>query len=205
MAKKRMNIEDDKRNYFRIDDVSLIRHKVVDAAEGDLADDYAYQKKRNRCTLRARLESMSREMQPVHKMIASKNSKVADYLSMLDRKLMMLADCLLDDDCDSSVGEPQAINLGAGGVSFMNGSPIMVGGMIEIELVLLPGNEVIFSRAKVVTCEKQDNESRDNKYRIAVEFTGMTDEVRDLISRHVIKKEIDNVVAGSEERGAVTR
>lgn len=200
MMSSKFDIENDKRHFFRVDDLTLIKHKVLDTDDAPVANEHAYQQRKKRLTLKARFESMTREMRPIHKMIAANNSKVAQYLSMIDEKLDMISDCLVRSEIEEmEEAIPQEVNLGAGGVSFCSHTPVMIGSVLEMELVLLPDNNVIFSLAKVVTCAKNETGSGDkNSYRIAVQFQDMDERVRDLISRHVIKKEIEAVVMNNE-------
>jgi len=199
MANNKFDVENDKRQYFRVDDISLIQHKVFDA--NNESNELAYEQRKKRLTIKAEFESMTREMQPVHKMIAASNSKVAQYLSMIDEKLDMLSDCLVRSEIECMAEDrPQEVNIGAGGVSFLSNSPVMVGCVLEMELVLLPENNVVFSLAKVVSCVKNETEKGEqNAYKIAVAFQDMKEEVRDLISRHVIKKEIAAMVLSQSD------
>ncbi len=199
MLKNKRTFSNERRNYFRIDDVSLLKIDVVDAEEQLIQREVRYQQRKKRLTLKAKLENITREMQPLHKMIAARNSKVAKYLGMLDKKMDLLGDCLVSNELAEMDIEPEEVNLSAGGISFYSSSPIMIASLLEIELVLLPENNIIFSYAKVVSCNKINK--LKNQYKVAVEFVDMNDDVRDLISHHVIKKEIDGVVAsvkGSE-------
>ncbi|HHO59275.1 MAG TPA: PilZ domain-containing protein [Thiotrichales bacterium] len=198
MAIDKFDIGNDRRHYFRIDDVSLLQYTVVED-DAVASEDDGYQLRRKKLMLKARLETMTREMQPLHKMIAAKNSKVAQYLSMLDRKLDQLADCMVSSEIAEMRIESTPVNIGAGGLSFMNGSPIMNGTLLEVQLVLLPENNAIISYARVVNCAKIDIPAKEKKqYKIAIEFEGLDEEVRDLISRHVIARDIE-AVAGRRD------
>ncbi len=200
----KFDIENDKRHFFRVDDLSLVKHRVIDADGSQEKNVHAYEQRKKRLTLKAKFESMSREMRPIHKMIAANNSKVAQYLAMIEKKLDMLSDSLVRSEIEEmKESTPQEVNIGAGGVSFMSSSPVMVGGVLEMELVLLPEHNVIFSLAKVVSCVKvEPGTAEKNNYRIAVQFYDMDEGVRDIVSRHVIKKEIEAVVLSSGEAQA---
>jgi len=201
MANKKFGVENDKRQFFRVDDISLLKHKVVDANESHEDNELAYEQRKKRLTIKAAFESMTREMHPIHKMIAASNGKVAQYLTMVNEKLDMLSDCLVRSEIEDMVEDgPQEINIGAGGVSFSSNTPVMVGTVLEMELVLLPENNVVFSLARVVTCAKNEEATRElNAYKIAVAFQDMNEDVRDLISRHVIKKEIAAMVLSQSD------
>ncbi len=194
MERNKVDNERDRRDYFRIDDISILKHTIVDANNVLTKDEMLFQQRKKRLTLKAKLESMTREMRPIHEMIAARSEKIAQYLSMIDKKLEIISDCMVSSELIEMEIEPSEINLGAGGISFLSNSPIMAGGLVEIELVLLPENNVVFSCAKVINCNRMDRAEKDkNNYKIAVEFIDMDEEVRDLISRHVIKKELDGV------------
>ncbi len=194
MIQKRFSRAGDRRDYFRIDDLSIIRYAIIENSIHPHESDILYQQRKKRLTLKAKLDSLTREMQPIHKMIASGNAKVAKYLAMIDRKLEMISDCLVYNELNTENNCLVPVNLGAGGISFDNKSPIMSGSMLELEIVLLPENTAIFSAARVVTCVKDESSTTDdNHYRISVEFIDMEENVRDLISRHVITREIKEV------------
>ncbi len=180
----------EKRSFFRIDDVAIIKHRQV-SEEHVTSEAYRHEQARvNKLTLKARFESMSREMQPLLKVIDKSHSKIARYLEALDRKLNLLSEYVIECEMEDMNIEPQHINIGAGGVSFASPCPVMVGSMLELRMILLPENTGIFTYARVVTCSKLDKkDDEQNQYRIALEFVNMEDDVRDLITRHVLFKE----------------
>lgn len=188
--KRRFDTENERRDYFRVDDTARVCFRLRDP-HLPLQEDTAYQQRKKQFGLKARLDHLTREMQPVHKMIAAKNGKVARYLAMIDEKLDLIADSLVinEADVDGCAGE---VNIGAGGIAFDSPRAVMAGNMLEMEIVLLPEQCVIFSAAKVIACNKQEQDG-EARYRIAVEFVDMDDDVRDQISRHVIKREIAHV------------
>lgn len=180
----------EKRSFFRIDDMAIIKHRQV-SDEHVNTDAWRHEQVDiNKLTLKARFDSMSREMQPMLKMIGKSNSRIADYLEALDRKLNMLSEYVIECEMAEMNIKPRQVNIGAGGISFASGSPVMVGAMLELRMIMLPENTGIFSYARVVTCSKLDEPDEDgNQYRIALEFVNMDDDVRDLITRHVLRKE----------------
>ena len=177
----------ERRNYFRIDDTAVLHYKVItdeDTASGSHAN---HQIMADKLTLKARFDSISREMQPLFRVLQAASPDIARYLSSLDKKINLLSEYyvgLVMDDMDMSA---QEINLGAGGIAFTARTPVMIGSLLELRLVLLPEHYGIFSYAKVVSCVRvTDNASA---YKISVEFENMSDDVRDVITRHVLSKE----------------
>ncbi len=182
--------DNEKRSFFRIDDVAIIKHRQV-TEEQVSSEEYRHEQARvNKLTLKARFDSMTREMQPLLKIIDKSHSKIAQYLDALDRKLNLLSEYVIECAMEDMNIKPQHINLGAGGISFTSSCPVMIGAMMELRMIMLPENTGIFTYARVVTCSKLDEPNEDNhQYRIALEFINMEDDVRDLITRHVLFKE----------------
>lgn len=182
--------EDEKRNFFRIDDIAILQYKPVNEETVRAQQLGTAAKHVDRLTLKARFDSMSRECQPMLKMIAKSNGRIADYLEIIDQKINMLSECVLEDELSEMNVEPQHINIGAGGLSFSTAAPIMTGAMLELRMVLLPENTGIFSYVRVVMCSKLEEATEDcHQYRVALEFINMEDDVRDLITKHVLCKE----------------
>ena len=190
MKQARLLSEDEKRRYFRIDDVAIIKHRQV-TDEHISSEAYRHEQARlNKLTLKARFETMTREMKPLLKMIDKSNSRIARYLESLDNKLNLLSEYVIECAMEDMAIEPQHINIGAGGVSFTSETPIMIGATLELRMVMLPENTGIFTYARVVTCNRLEQVSEDgHQYRVALEFVSMEDDVRDLITRHVLAKE----------------
>ena len=179
---------DDRREFFRIDDQAVLTYKPV-----SLKDALASQKSDasllvDKFAAKAHLDRLSRELQPLYKVIKASNSNVAEYLLTLDKKITLLSEYLIEEDDETDM-EPREVNIGGGGVLFVSDKPVVTGGMLELKMKLLPNETYIYSFAKVISCTKLDHGAEKHDYKIAVEFEFMDDDVRDLITRHVFLKE----------------
>lgn len=186
--------ENDKRKYFRIDDMVFLSYRVVSWAEVRDSKKPELTKQVTKLTCKANLDRLSRELQPLYNVIKKSNSNIANYLSMLDKKITLLSDCLIDvEEFEVSV-ETQNINISGGGLSFASDKAIAIGAMLELTMKLVPEEVVVHSYAKVITCIESDdsadeNDSMQREYQIGVEFEFMDDDVRDIITRHVFVRE----------------
>ena len=182
--------EIERRSFFRIDDTAILYYRIISEEEYDSGqhdDDLLLVDK---LTLKARFDSISREMQPLFRVIQAGSPDIAQYLSSLDKKLNLLSEYYVEMAMGDMEMTPRKINLGAGGLAFMSQSPIMSGAVMELRIVLLPEHYGIFSYAKVVSCMRNTDEmTNTNSYKISVEFQNMSDDVRDIITRHVLGKE----------------
>ena len=189
MQQNHTDNQEDRRNYFRIDDVTILYYRQI--REGESAElEQSRQMIVDRLTLKAKFESLTRELSPLSKSIAEGSPKLAQYLAAIDAKLNMLSEVLMDSAVDELHQKPQEVNISAGGLSFISESPMAPGTMLELQMVLLLSHVGIYSKAKVVFCKKESDDSEGNRnYRVAVEFVHMDEEFRDLITRHVLKRE----------------
>ena len=182
--------EIERRNFFRIDDTAILYYRIISEEEHDSGQHEDDLLLVDKLTLKARFDSISREMQPLFRVIQAGSPDIAQYLSSLDKKLNLLSEYYVEMAMGDMEMSPQRINLGAGGLAFMSQSPIMSGTVMELRIVLLPEHYGIFSYAKVVSCMRNTDEmTNTNSYKISVEFQNMSDDVRDIITRHVLGKE----------------
>lgn len=183
--------DEDKRNYFRIDDIAILSYRIVTREEIRSSERHDPHSPINKFKYKANLDRLSRELKPLYNVIKSSNSNIAQYLALLDKKIDLLSSLLIQDIGAENEGniEPQHINIGAGGLSFISDKPFIIDTMLEIQMKLLPENIVIFSYAKIISCELLNQNQGQPDYRIAVEFELMDEDVRDLVIRHVLDKE----------------
>lgn len=182
--------EIERRNYFRIDDVVILHYRIISGEDKTrtLHDDS--QLSIDKLTLKARFDSISRELLPLFRVIEAGSPEIAQYLSSIDKKLNLLSEYYVEIAMGDMDMSPQKVNLGAGGVNFTSPNPIMSGAELELKIVLLPEHYGVFSFAKVISCVRNSADADDNSgYKISVEFQRMNDDVRDIITRHVLNKE----------------
>ena len=186
------NVE--KRNYFRVDDIAILHYRIKSEKSHGADSNYDDQLLIDKLTLKARFDHITREMLPLYRVIEAGSPEIAQYLSAIDRKLDLLSEYYVEIAMSDMDMTPQKVNLGAGGLSFISDSPIMSGALLELRLVLLPEHTGIFSYARVVACVRiSDGAAETGHYRISVEFEQMSDDVRDMISRHVLAREQESI------------
>jgi c-di-GMP-binding flagellar brake protein YcgR len=186
--------EVEKRNYFRIDDIAILHYRVVSKDSHDEDKNHDDQLLIDKLTLKARFDCITREMQPLFRVVEAGSPEIAQYLSALDKKLNLLSEYYVEIAMSEMDMTPQKVNLGAGGLSFISASPIMSGSTLELRLVLLPEHTGIFSYARVVACTRNTNDMAEpGHYRISVEFERMSADVQDIISRHVLAREQESI------------
>lgn len=189
MKKIKKSVNKEQRKYFRIDDIALLSFRVISWEEVRSAKKLDNSLPVNKHTFKASLDRLSRELVPLYNIIKSSSPDIAKYLATLDKKINLLGEHLILEDNAETNMRLYHINLGAGGFSFTLDKFIMAGSMLEMQLKLLPENQTIYSYARVISCTRQDESTEQQTYKSAVEFEFMDDDVRDMITRHVLGKE----------------
>ena len=179
----------EQRQYFRVEDMPILHYRELPGESEDTICDRPRQPWVEKLTLRTRFDAITREMQPLRRILANRSKNLSDYLHAVDKKLDILAESLLHDVMDDIDSEPQRVNIGAGGISFSTDRPIMAGNYLELCLILLPENAGIHTYGRVVGCKRNAGKPDDSDYRISVQFECMSESERDIITRHVLKKE----------------
>lgn len=179
----------EKREYFRVDDMAFLSYRIVSWAEARSLQAPGSTLPVHKHTITANLDRLSRELQPLYNVIKASNSNLAEYLATLDKKITLLSEYMLKEDAAESDVALQQVNIGGGGLLFISDKPIAESTMLEIEMKLLPEETSIITYAKVIACNQMEEENRKQRYRISVKYEFMDDDVRDLITRHVLHKE----------------
>jgi len=91
-----MNAEENKRGYFRVDDEVFLQVKKLSTDEVVDIDTY-FEKFRQSTLITARFHQQRTAMAPALSEINARDKAVADYLSMLNDQIDMLADKLISD------------------------------------------------------------------------------------------------------------
>ena len=192
--------EIERRSFFRIDDNAILFYRIISEEDYETDHQEHDQLLVDKMTIKARFDSISRELQPLFRVIQAGSPDIAQYLSALDKKLNLLSEYYVELAMGDLDMTPRKINLGAGGLAFVSQSPIMSGTPMELRIVLLPEHYGVFTYAKVVSCARNtDDLTNVNSYKISVEFENMSDEVRDVITRHVLGKEQASLVSDSQK------
>jgi hypothetical protein len=174
--------EDDRREYYRIDDTIALEFTLLSGAEA-LASDELHDSS-PLFNLLSELHLMDFESQHLLRHITERDRTLANYLKVINKRIDLLgqamAQSLLRD-----IGAPRKVNLSEGGLSFNNAQPIAAGAHIALKMVLMPQALGLLLRAQVVHCQPLPSQ----QFEIGAEFEALTDTQRQLIARHILQRQ----------------
>jgi len=196
----RASVEQERREYFRVDDSVSLSFQVV--PESSLQDRLEHLDKGldDEFTVMANLAVISQEMAGTLRKIEGESPETARYLKALDNKIDLMGRAFVAWSSDLSDQPVDTVNLSASGIAFQTPEPIAVGADIELKL-LLPSFTGLLIYGEVVACEKVDAPA---PYRVRVNFTHLREKDRDLLIRHILKRQSEMLRRRREQQDSAT-
>jgi len=177
----------ERRRFFRIDDEVALSYRVVSNDEL-LRGDGLKVTSNEPTSLANELEKMN-EVSRIHfRHVEKESPEVARYFSFIEAKINLLAHHLMMGTDELFVKTTQPVNISGSGVSFTVADALNVGDCVEVKFVLMPSLASIKTFSKVVSCDPDDKQ-----FKVAVEYNQLSDDDRDLLIRHVVKKQMNDI------------
>ena len=125
---------------------------------------------------------LDQENAPLLHAIAEKDRTVGGYLSLVNRKIDLVARHLLAQSPEAATGEEQTISLSEGGVAWHTAQHLPEGAVVALRLMLLPAWSAVTAYAVVVKSEHDGAEPL-----VTASFEQLQEADRQLIARHVMQ------------------
>lgn len=179
----------ERRAYFRVDDAIRLGLRPVPPEELGRLDERLEHDLANSFTVMSSLAAISGEMVVNMRRIENSDPDVAAYLKALDRKIEVLGRALTAGDNDLVEQPAHPVNLSAGGMGVLVDERYEPGQVLEIRMLLFPSFTGILMFGDVIDCEPVTEPDRDSgySYRMRISFTHMREQDRDLLIRHVLR------------------
>ncbi|MDX1368973.1 PilZ domain-containing protein [Pseudomonas sp.] len=174
--------EDDRREYYRIDDTIALEFTPLSGADA-LASDELHDSS-PLFNLLSELHLLDFESQHLLRHISERDRTLANYLKVINKRIDLLgqavAQSLLRD-----IGTPRRVCLSEGGVSFISSQNLAIDSHLAIKIVLMPQALGLLLRAKVIHCQALT----EQQFEIGTEFEALTDAQRQLLARHILQRQ----------------
>jgi hypothetical protein len=192
----------ERRAYFRIEDsLNLSYHEIpFDALEQRLQR--LEQGVDTNFTVLSSLTSISQQMGGLLHKIQVDSPDIARYLKALDQKIELLGRTLLATESNLVEEHAYPVNLSASGMAFKSKEAVEPGIILELKLLLYPSLAGILAYAEVIDCETLKEPESGFSYCIRVNFSHLRESDRDLLIRHVVQRQTDQLRKAREEREA---
>lgn len=201
-AKQHANARD-RRQFFRIDDT--VRMQIQPLTTEQLTAGVANLERGfdGNFTVMSSLAAVTAQMATSMRRIESRDPDVAAYLKALDQKMEILGRAFLAQESELVSSEDQTVNLSAGGVCIPADEPMPEGQALEIRMLLYPSFTGLLSFGEVVGCLTMDpSENEGYAHLLRVEFVHMREQDREILIRHVLRRQSECLRARRSEEDA---
>jgi hypothetical protein len=178
---------EERRGFFRIEDEVTLHVRKVGESERNDVDGLRVTQKDN-LLLANELEKMKAESRVYLRHVEKETPEIARYFSHLEMKIDLIARVLILGSDDLIQKRTQMVNISGSGMAFKSEEAYDLGDNVDVTFVLQPSYMMINTFAKVVACRQQGV-----VYRVAIEFEKLSDDDRDLLIRHVVKKQMVDI------------
>lgn len=187
-----MNTENqERRRFFRIEDTVNLFYKVIDDENvSDLS--YVSDDVLSNSSLAAVLDAISQEARIIGFRLEKKEPEIFEYLKLMDAKINMIAQAVTMQGNHFGEHDTRDVNISASGLAFNTDEELKAGQFLEIKMMLTSCMAVIVVYAKVIY-SLYDEDNEDCPYHVGVDYINMKDEDRELLIKHVVKKQMQQI------------
>lgn len=183
----------ERRRSFRIDNAVALVYKVVSEKEMQRNGANIKQGGFPPGGISASLFGMEAEIKGRISRVRQKSAETAAALDLLNNKLNALINLipLIEDKDQNPFDQPvRTSNVSASGIAFVNEEALEENTCLYVKLVLAPDYYYVAAYARVVRCLEMNNPRDGFRYRIAVEFTLLSDQHKDLLVKYTMSREL---------------
>ncbi len=183
-------MKEEKRRFFRINDQVNLLYRLVD--ETQLTQPFQFDRNLlENCSLTNALNLIHEESSGFLNKIEKSLPDVADYLNFMNMKIDLISQAVLRLHGEELQKDKTIhANLSAAGVSFNCAEALRVGQYIELKMLLVQSTTIIITHAKIIYCKKNH---QHNLFTVGLEFINLSEEDRELILKHVAKKQLQQI------------
>ncbi|ALH99567.1 PilZ domain-containing protein [Pseudomonas sp. FW306-02-F02-AA] len=174
--------EEDRREYYRIEDTIALEIRPLSALEA--AGQEVLQDASPLFNLLSELHLSEFESQHLLRQISERDRNTANYLKVMNKRIDLLSQVVAHTVL-GKFGEPQHVVLSEGGIEFEHHLAYPTGSHLAIKLLLMPQALGLLLRAKVTHCEPESF----GTFEIGTEFEALTDAQRQLLARYILQKQ----------------
>lgn len=180
--------QQDRRRFFRIEDEITLSYREV--CLEDVPDAEGFREEiLDTFSLSSALESLTQESRTQLKRIERSQPEVAGFLKTLEQKIELLTQSLLIKDAKLADCTIQKVNISAAGLAFDAEQALRPGAVIEIKMILYPSLVALVTYGKVIYCNTSIDDNQF-PYHIGVDFLSLREQDREVLIRHLVKKQI---------------
>ena len=191
--------DDDRREYFRIDDEIALDYREVNEDEADQLLERIQSRLVDKFTAASSFAATTRQMTHVIHKVQTQTPELARCLQAIDQKLNMITQLFVTEELETAEQATREVSLSAGGVAFRSQHELKPGSLLELRMVLFPALVGIVTISRVVSCARVEDGNNRFPWQVAVEYQHLRETDRELLVRHIMSKETEQLRAQRSE------
>ena len=128
-----------------------------------------------------------------------RDPELFEYLKIMDTKINLIAQAVTSQNDQFSEHDTREVSLSATGLAFSNEMPIEKGELLELRMLLTSCMAVIVAYGRVVQCKDISQDNPQRPFAICVEYINLKEDDRELLIRHVVKKQLQQLRDKNEQ------
>ena len=184
------SLDDERRRFFRIEDLMHLSYREIDNAELNRKVELLEKGMVEHFMINSSLTAITADMAATLRKVEATDPDVAAYLKSLDRKIDLVGKAFMAEDVSVSENKAAPVNISASGIAFDTEEPLKEGTNVELKMLLMPSFTGILTYGKVVGNDKSEVDGKAVN-QVRIDFTHLREEDRDMLIRHVIRKQGD--------------
>lgn len=188
-------MSDERREYFRIADEIALDYRPVKEQEVEQLMERMQSRLVDRFTAASSFAATTRQMAHVIHKVQTDSPELARCLQAIDQKLNMIAQLFVSEEMGLEDQPTRQVTLSAGGVAFHAQHELPAGSLLELRMVLFPSMVGILTISRVIHCERSHDDDSPFPWQVAVEYEHLRETDRELLVRHIMAKETEQLRA----------
>ncbi len=173
--------DEERRNFFRINDEVYIELESITDAEYAVAQDTLDNLEDSTFSLSADFATLNNKFNPILNSIKQQYPDIGEFLDIINKKIDSLSQHVLYDNYNPTHKKPIMANLSASGIQFETTDKYTVKQPVKLELILLPEKVGLLIFGRVV-------EAKENF--ISIVFEHLRTEDQELMIKHNLNKQM---------------
>ena len=180
----------ERREYFRINDQAIVTLKKIqpDQSLKSLKSEHSS------FLLSSAISTLDMEHQAVISKIKRSNPDIALYLDVINKKISLVANHIMENSLDVSGQSQTEIDLSAAGIAIESTGGFAENDTVEIKLILLPEKTGILSIGRIMRVKQKNNTNI-----LCIDFEQISEPDRELIIKHTMVKQLEQARAKNHD------
>ncbi len=188
---------DDRRNFFRVDDTIRLSLARVPEDEFEERVERLDHDRAGNFTVMSSLAAITAQMTIGLRRIENRDPDLAAYLRAIDQKIEVIGRAFIAEESDEIAKQAVPVNLSAGGMCVGSHEAFAPGSHVEIRMLLFPSFTGLMIYGTVIdsAAPKVDDGQEVQRFEqlVRVEFTHIREQDRELLIRHLLRRQSDQL------------